>query len=82
MNRTAAPHVATQLAGVKSGDEVISQAVTFIATCNAINYSWAELEFVDIDLDTMGMSPEALNRFLEGMLKKMKSLATSSLDDA
>ena len=60
MNGTAALHVAIELAGVEAGDEVISQALTFIATCNAISYSGAEPVFVDVDLDTMGMSPEAL----------------------
>ena len=70
VNGTAALHVAIELAGVKSGDEVISQALTFIATCNAISYSGAEPVFVDVDLDTMGMSPEALNRFLEGHAEK------------
>ena len=42
VNGTAALHIAIELAGVKPGDEVISQAVTFIATCNAISYAGAE----------------------------------------
>jgi perosamine synthetase len=49
---------------------VISQALTFIATCNAISYSGADPVFVDVDVDTMGMSPEALKRFLEGHAEK------------
>ena len=65
VNGTAALHVAIELAGVKAGDEVISQALTFVATCNAISYCGAEPVFVDVDLDTMGMSPSALRRFLE-----------------
>ena len=65
VNGTAALHVAIQLAGVKPGDEVISQALTFIATCNAISYAGAEPLFVDVDLDTMGLSPAALKNFLE-----------------
>jgi aminotransferase in exopolysaccharide biosynthesis len=64
VNGTAALHVALQLAGVERGDEVISQALTFIATCNALSYAGAHPVFVDVDLDTLGMSPEALRRWL------------------
>ena len=65
VNGTAALQIALELAGVKSGDEVISLALTFIATCNAISYAGAKPLFVDVDLDTMGLSPKALKRFLE-----------------
>lgn len=64
VNGTAALHVALQLAGVQRGDEVISQALTFIATCNALSYVGAQPVFVDVDVDTLGMSPDALRRFL------------------
>jgi aminotransferase in exopolysaccharide biosynthesis len=64
VNGTAALHVALQLAGVGRGDEVISQALTFIATCNALSYTGAHPVFVDVDRDTMGMSPVALRAFL------------------
>jgi perosamine synthetase len=73
VNGTAALHVAIELAGVKPGDEVISQAVTFIATCNAISYAGAKPLFIDVDLDTMGLSPAALKRFLEENAEKMAS---------
>lgn len=65
VNGTAALHVAIELAGVNPGDEVISQALTFIATCNAISYAGAKPIFIDVDLDTMGLSPIALKCFLE-----------------
>ncbi len=65
VNGTAGLHIALQLAGVQRDDEVISQALTFIATCNAVSYTGAHPVFVDVDEDTMGMSPEALGRFLE-----------------
>lgn len=65
VNGTAALHVALQLAGVQRDDEVISQALTFIATCNALSYAGATPVFVDVDLDTLGMSPDALRRFLK-----------------
>lgn len=64
VNGTAALHVALLLAGVKPGDEVITQAVTFVATCNAIQYCGAEPVFVDVDRETLGLSPQALADFL------------------
>lgn len=65
VNGTSALHAAIELAGVKSNNEVISQALTFIATCNAISYSGAKPIFIDVDLDTMGLSPTALKNFLQ-----------------
>jgi aminotransferase in exopolysaccharide biosynthesis len=73
VNGTAALHVAIELAGVKPGDEIISQALTFIATCNAISYAGAKPVFVDVDVDTMGLSPLALKRFLEENAEKKKN---------
>jgi perosamine synthetase len=70
VNGTAALHVAIELAGVNIGDEVLSQAVTFIAGCNAISYAGAHPVFVDVDLETMGMSPDALREFLETHAEK------------
>jgi len=64
VNGTAALHIALQLAGVQRDDEVLSQALTFIATCNALSYAGAHPLFVDVDRDTMGMSPAALERLL------------------
>ncbi|MDH4395566.1 MAG: LegC family aminotransferase [Limnobacter sp.] len=65
VNGTAALHVALMLAGVKEGDLVITQSLTFVATCNAIRYCGAEPVFVDVDLDTMGLSPAAMERWLQ-----------------
>ncbi len=73
MNGTAALHTAIKLAGVKPGDEVISQALTFVATCNAISYAGAEPLFIDVDIDTMGLSPVALKRFLAENAEKRKN---------
>jgi len=70
VNGTAALHISLILAGVKPGDEVISQALTFIATCNSISYTGAKPVFVDVDIDTMGLSPDALKRFLEKNTEK------------
>lgn len=65
VNGTAALQICLRLAGVKQGDEVITQALTFVATTNAIVYSGANPVFIDVDLDTMSLSPNALNDFLE-----------------
>lgn len=64
VNGTAALHVALLLVGVERGDEVITQALTFIATCNAIDYAGARPVFVDVDRDTLGMGAAALEAFL------------------
>ena len=65
VNGTNSLHIALILAGVKSEDEVLSQSLTFIATANAISYIGAQSVFIDVDRDTMGMSPKALQSFLE-----------------
>ena len=56
--------IALQIAGVKPGDEVITQPLTFVATANAISHCGAKPVFVDVDLDTMGMSPKHLEELL------------------
>lgn len=65
MNGTAALHIALLLAEVTENTEVITQPLTFIATANAISYCGAQPVFVDVDKDTLGLSPEALQVFLQ-----------------
>lgn len=65
VNGTSALQVALRLSGVCSGDEVLTQALTFIATINAIIYNGASPVFLDVDIDTMGLSPNAVENFLE-----------------
>ena len=65
VNGTAALHASLMVAGVENGDEVITQPLTFVATANAIAYCRAHPIFVDVDRDTMGLSPEALKEFLD-----------------
>ena len=62
---TAALHVTLKAIGVSPGSQVITQALTFVATSNAITYCGAEHIFVDVDIDTLGMSPVALKSWLE-----------------
>lgn len=65
VNGTAALHVALKLAGIEPGGLVITQPLTFVATCNAIAYCGAEPVFVDVDRHTLGLSPSALEIWLE-----------------
>ena len=65
VNGTSALQVALMLAGVKPGDEVITQPLTFVATCNAISHCGAVPTFVDVDTETLGMSAESLAEFFE-----------------
>lgn len=64
MNGTAALHIALKLVDVAPGDLVVTQSVTFVATCNAIAYCGAEPLFVDVDRHTLGLSPTALDAWL------------------
>jgi len=75
VNGTAALHVALLMAGVQRGDEVLSQALTFIATCNALTYAGAHAVFVDVDRDTLGMSADALRTFLSAHVEKREGSA-------
>ena len=61
---TNALHMALLLVGVKRDDEVLTQALTFIATCNAISYIGAHPVFIDVDRSTMGLSPDAVKEWL------------------
>lgn len=64
MNGTAALHIALKLADVQPGDLVVTQSLTFVATCNAIAYCGAEPLFIDVDRHTLGLSPTALEAWL------------------
>lgn len=73
VNGTSGLHLALKLVGVNHGDEVITQALTFVATANAISYTGAEPVFLDVDYDTMGLSPNAVKAFLEQFAEKRES---------
>lgn len=64
VNGTAALQVALRLAGVGQGDLVITQPLTFVATCNAIAYTGAAPVFCDVDRATLGLSPQAVEAWL------------------
>ena len=63
-NGTVALQIALQLVGVAHSDEVLTQALTFVATANAIVHAGAIPIFIDSDKETMGMSPNSLDEFL------------------
>ena len=65
VNGTAAPHAALYMAGVERGDLVITQALTFVATCNALYHMGAEPVFVDVSPISYGLCPRAVGDYLE-----------------
>jgi perosamine synthetase len=70
VNGTAALHIALLLSGVSENTEVITQPLTFVATCNAISYCNAFPTFIDINKETLGLCPEKLEHFLKHSTKK------------
>jgi len=79
VNGTSALHVALKLVGVGPGHEVITQPLTFIATANAITYCGAQPVFLDVDMDTMGLSPSKLESWLkQNVIFKKIELSTPS----
>jgi perosamine synthetase len=70
VNGTSALHLSLLVAGVKQNDEVLTQSLTFVATANAISYIGAKSIFVDVDKDTMGMSPYSLQSYLDKFAEK------------
>lgn len=69
MNGTNALHLAMLMVGVERNDEVITQPLTFIATANAVSYCGAYPVFLDVDMDTLGLSPKSLRNWLEQNVK-------------
>ena len=67
VNGTAALHIALKLAGVKSGDEVLVPALTFVATANAVSHCGAAPHFADSEEGTLGMAPGPLREYLESI---------------
>src|SRR5262245_32621115 len=64
VNGTSALHIALHLMGVRGGDLVITQPTTFVATGNAIAYGGAGPLLLDVDMASIGRSPEALEEYL------------------
>ena len=62
VNGTEALYLALKLVGVKTGDEVVTQALSFVATANAVSYTGANPVFLDVDETTMGLSPTSSRR--------------------
>lgn len=77
---TNALHMSLMLVGVKRDDEVLTQALTFIATCNALSYIGAYPVFIDVDKSTMGLSPEAMKEWLQKNAEVRKNTLINELD--
>lgn len=75
-NGTSSLHISLILANIDHNSEVITQPITFVATCNAISYCNAAPIFIDVDKNTMGLSPTALKYFLKKntIIKKKQCL--------
>lgn len=69
INGTSALHAALLVAGANNETEIITQPLTFVATANAISYTGSKPIFIDVDKDTMGLSPRKLRKFLENNSK-------------
>ena len=77
---TNALHMSLMLVGVKRDDEVLTQALTFIATCNALSYIGAHPIFLDVDRSTMGLSPDAMKEWLQKNAEVRKNTRVKELD--
>jgi dTDP-4-amino-4,6-dideoxygalactose transaminase len=69
---TAAIHLALILLGVKAGDEVICQSMTFSASANPIRYLGATPVLIDSETDTWNMDPEVLEEAIKARIAKGK----------
>jgi perosamine synthetase len=78
VNGTNALHLALMMVGVERDTEVITQPLTFIATANAISYCGAHPVFLDVDMDTLGLSPVALKNWLESSTNQQINKSTTS----
>ena len=65
VNGTCALHIALKLTGVQPGDEVITQPLSFVATANSIAHCGAKPIFIDVEKETLGLDPVALDNFLK-----------------
>ena len=77
---TNALHMSLMLVGVKRDDEVLTQALTFIATCNALSYIGAHPVFIDVDRSSMGLSPDAMKEWLQKNAEVLKNTLINELD--
>ena len=77
---TNALHMSLMLVGVKRDDEVLTQALTFIATENALSYIGAYPVFLDVDRSTMGLSPDAMKEWLQKNAECRKNTRINELD--
>ena len=75
---TSALHLSLLAVGVGNNDEVLTQPLTFVATCNSIFYTGARPVFIDVDKDTLGLSPKKLDQFLSKNAKKIGGVCVNN----
>lgn len=72
VNATSALHLACLALGVKKGDVVWTSPISFVASANCAKYCGADIDFVDIDIDTYNMCPQNLEEKLISAQKKAR----------
>ena len=73
-NGTVGLRLALFLVGVRNSEEVIIPPMSFVATANSISHLGAVPHFVDIESDSLGLCPKALNNRLEEIAEKKAGL--------
>lgn len=77
VNGTAALQIALKLAGVKRGEEVLSPALTFVATANAISYLGAIPHFIDSEERSLGIDVLKLREYLGANTEEQSGLCVN-----
>ncbi|MEK9570120.1 MAG: LegC family aminotransferase [Paracoccaceae bacterium] len=68
VNGTSALQLALKVVGVKEKDEVLTPAISFVATANAVTFCGAIPHFIDVEYTTLGIDPDALEIYLNEVL--------------
>jgi len=62
-NGTAALHLACLALGISKGDLGYTSPNTFLASSNCVEFCGGESDFIDIDMDSLCLSPEKLENY-------------------
>jgi len=72
---TSALHLILKYYKISNKDEVLLPSLTYVATANAVMYCGAIPNFVDVDDDTLGVSPKKLEKYLKKSTKKKNNFS-------
>jgi dTDP-4-amino-4,6-dideoxygalactose transaminase len=67
---TAALHLGLEALGVGPGDEVLTSTITFTATAEVVEYLGGRTRFIDVDPDTLNLSPERVRAVIEAEYRR------------